>query len=421
MKFDHFSLCKYLPAPQRDLFNKLKIQKDSQSRGKSGNNTSKYYYDSAIEMGMRETFDGAVILENNNNRSDVPTAKRSLSRSDDECTTNSKSLSFMRQRTVSNLSIASIFTSGQDQNNATNFKTTSDSARPVSYSAINQTLPPISGQTNGTLANGTPIFTDRRLLATPSDEHFLNPVHCFVRKNVEVFIANAKDVAAPAPGRKKPIILGQVGIRCIHCKNLPPKYRVKRAICYPPTIASLYHAVSNMKFDHYGACKGLTPQERQSFSDLKAASSRKQVLGRSTNENRNYAAASLARYYQQSARSELGLYDTENGIRVVNNSFLLQDDATTRSTRTNTTWGISLSSNNSTPPSFATMDNSPRSLSLVGTTTTTGGLVSSQVESDIAFATTRTPMSSPNGSNHPIMDGMSALMLAASDSRFGRR
>lgn len=410
MKFDHFSLCKYLPALQRDLFNRLRIQKESKSKGKGGNNTSKYYYDTAVEMGMRETFDGMVILD----KKGTSSATRRLPLQHEFINKN-EAFSFLtrRQRIVSNLSIASSDPS-QHQPNASYFKNVTNNT--VSYSPVKEKLDvpgttTSSDDTNSSpcnhLASMIPIFADRRLLATPSDAHYLNPIHCFVRKNVEVFIANEKDVAAPAPGRKKPIMLGQVGIRCIHCQNLPPKHRVKRAICYPPTIASLYHAVSNMKFDHYGACKGLTPQERQSFSDLKAASCRK--VGGGGGANRN-ASANLARYYQQSARSELGLYDTENGIRVMHNSFLVQDYENTGTTRTKPILGTS-SLCSSSPPSFAIK--LPTRLSSISV----GTGVAAAPDNSIA----RAPLSSPNSRTNPVMDGMSVLMLAASNSRFGRQ
>ena len=93
-------------------------------------------------------------------------------------------------------------------------------------------------------------------LSEEGDRDHLNPLHCFVRQHVEIFTADEKDVAAPAPGRKTPVILGQVGIRCKHCTKLPIKERVKRAICYPPSVEGIYHSVSNMKFDHFGKCRG---------------------------------------------------------------------------------------------------------------------------------------------------------------------
>ena len=41
----------------------------------------------------------------------------------------------------------------------------------------------------------------------------------------EAFGATEEDIAAPMHGRNKPIALGQVGIRCMHCKR---KYNFRR-------------------------------------------------------------------------------------------------------------------------------------------------------------------------------------------------
>lgn len=83
------------------------------------------------------------------------------------------------------------------------------------------------------------------LLALPEDYQFLNALHCIVRNNIEVFCATKEDVNAPCPGRKKPVVEGQVGLRCIHChkaKLESKKYRVKRAVCYPSSITRIYNS-----------------------------------------------------------------------------------------------------------------------------------------------------------------------------------
>lgn len=382
MKFDHFSLCKYLPALQRDIFNSLRNKKESQARGKGGNNTSKYYYDTAIQIGMRETLGGIVLLD------------KFMMSMDTDC---NKAFGRLMQRTVSNVSL----TASATQNNLCAPTSPAHTASPMVQS-VPRRQEVLTTHLASRQDSAIPIFSDRRLLATPNDDQFLNPVHCFVRKNVEVFIANASDVEAPAPGRKKPIVMGQVGIRCIHCKDLPPKYRVKRAICYPPTIASLYHAVSNMKFDHYGACRGLSPQERQSFSDLKAASSNRKAAAASGGlASRN--SASLARYYQQSARRDLGLFDTDDGIRVINNTFL----------QNRTSYRSSLPSCTDAPVALSvSMGASPQIRSSV-----------SVISDESAFVQTSSPLakssSGPRDSHQ--MDGMSALMMAATDSRFSQQ
>jgi hypothetical protein len=150
-----------------------------------------------------------------------------------------------------------------------------------------------------------------RLLAVPEDSIALNPLHCFVRQNVEVFIATKDDVAAPSPGRRTRVKIGQVGIRCIHCARLPMKDRVKRAVCYPPSVSGIYHSVSNMKFDHFGNCKGLSPEARLEFASLKNSSNRRNSP--SGNGSRG-VVSSTAQYYEESA-ARLGLIDNESGIQ----------------------------------------------------------------------------------------------------------
>jgi hypothetical protein len=154
------------------------------------------------------------------------------------------------------------------------------------------------------------------LLASEVDNHYLAPIHCFVRRHVEVFAATEQDIAAPAPGRKKPIALGQVGLRCVHCAKLPVKERAKRAICYPPSVNGVYHAVSNMKFDHFKLCRGMDKEARDEFQGLVASppsGAKRSCDGESTPRPR--VSNSTAQYYHDSAL-RMGLRDTPQGIRL---------------------------------------------------------------------------------------------------------
>ena len=168
----------------------------------------------------------------------------------------------------------------------------------------------------------------RFLLALPKDPHVLNPLHCFVRRNVEVFTATETDIAAPSPGRKNRVMLGQVGIRCIHCSHLRPRERVKRAVCFPPTVGGIYHSVSNMKFDHFSACREMTSRARDEFAVLRASCGRRGLPSSSSllhcsslcsgyisPVHKVSLANSTAQYYYDSSTS-LGLVDTEDGIRL---------------------------------------------------------------------------------------------------------
>ena len=165
-------------------------------------------------------------------------------------------------------------------------------------------------------------------LSAPEDSDVLNPVHCFVRKHVELFTADVHDITAPSPGRKTRVQFRQVGIRCKHCVKFPSKERVKRAVCYPPSIDGIYHSVSNMKLDHFGLCPGLPASAREEFTDIKKSCGRR---GRGTNNNgggksttRTAASPSTttgtmntAQYYHDSAIVK-GLVDTDKGIRFGN-------------------------------------------------------------------------------------------------------
>ena len=92
------------------------------------------------------------------------------------------------------------------------------------------------------------------LLSMPDDHQCLSETLCIVRNNVEVFTADGDDVRAPAPGRKRPIQVGQVGLRCVYCRSVPGRDRVKRATCFPSSVKRIYRAMIDMKLDHFANC-----------------------------------------------------------------------------------------------------------------------------------------------------------------------
>ena len=56
-------------------------------------------------------------------------------------------------------------------------------------------------------------------LGLADDKYWLSELQVYLRANfAEAFGATEDDIAAPMHGRNKPIALGQVGIRCMHCK-----------------------------------------------------------------------------------------------------------------------------------------------------------------------------------------------------------
>jgi hypothetical protein len=88
----------------------------------------------------------------------------------------------------------------------------------------------------------------------PHDEGTLSEYQCFARQQIEFFEADAVDVESNAKGRNKPIVLGQVGIRCRHCAALPPKYRSRGAMYYPTKLNLIYQAAQNMTSIHLRNC-----------------------------------------------------------------------------------------------------------------------------------------------------------------------
>jgi hypothetical protein len=71
MKFDHFALCKGLPAEERETFVHLRANgsrkisnKDTPAANRGlANSTAQYYHDSATRMGLMDTEDGIRFQE----------------------------------------------------------------------------------------------------------------------------------------------------------------------------------------------------------------------------------------------------------------------------------------------------------------------------------------------------------------------
>ena len=85
--------------------------------------------------------------------------------------------------------------------------------------------------------------TSAQLLYRPSDENFLGPLRCLTRQQIEFFEATAEDVSKRNSSVKNAttlrIIVGQVGMRCIHCAQAPLKHRTEGSVCYPNKIVGI--------------------------------------------------------------------------------------------------------------------------------------------------------------------------------------
>lgn len=159
----------------------------------------------------------------------------------------------------------------------------------------------IEGGPNG--ATGMRTTDGVLLLSLPEDRISLSETLCIVRENVEVFIANEADVKAPAPGRKRPVVEGQVGLRCIHCRAaMHQSEKVKRAVCFPSSIKRIYRTVIDMKLDHFKACRFVPIELKLKLEELRATNAR--------------STGTTMQYFVQAAK-RMGMVDGGHGIRFV--------------------------------------------------------------------------------------------------------
>jgi hypothetical protein len=139
-------------------------------------------------------------------------------------------------------------------------------------------------------------------LAHPSDELLLSSHQVLLRQQIEAFEATEEDAKTTFRGRNRRIRVGQVGIRCRHCKNTPPFQRQPGSMYFPCSTAGIYQASQNMSSTHLqcGLCHAMPEQLRQQFAELIPTKMTGSMAGRP--------------YWTNCAR-EMGLVDTEEGIQ----------------------------------------------------------------------------------------------------------
>jgi len=151
--------------------------------------------------------------------------------------------------------------------------------------------------------NGTRFYSGSVTLAISEDEESLSPLHCFMRKYcVEAFSASAEDVSTPRYGKShgRNIVVGQVGIQCVHCKHRPYARRQERSVCFPSSIKNIYHSIETWQRRHSTVCQDIPAWAKRTMLDL---------MGQSRS-----GAGGRRQYWETSAR-RLGMEDTSMGIR----------------------------------------------------------------------------------------------------------
>ena len=139
-------------------------------------------------------------------------------------------------------------------------------------------------------------------LLIESDTTFLDPLHNFLRTEcIEIFVATQSHIDAPGRG-SKPSCVGQLGLRCIHCKDMARKELARQAICYPSRRDTIFEAFRNYQRIHLKVCPLIPQVIMDEYNKLSKNASRvsKQVL----------------KVYYAEAASELGIVDcsTHKGL-----------------------------------------------------------------------------------------------------------
>ena len=138
------------------------------------------------------------------------------------------------------------------------------------------------------------------MLYMSCDDDSLSEYQCLVRKQIELFEARREEVESNAKGRNKPIVLGQVGIRCRHCSMLNPRHRSRGAMYYPAKLNGLYQAAQSMASGHLCFhCQHIPDEIRQELLVLR---------------ERKSSAGGGKKYWGDGVRV-LGVFEDEDGLR----------------------------------------------------------------------------------------------------------
>lgn len=137
-------------------------------------------------------------------------------------------------------------------------------------------------------------------LSVPTDIIHLSEYQIVLRQQLEFFTAKDSDAESNIQGRKKRVRVGQVGIRCRHCSNVPMRQRGRGAVYYTTKLSGVYQAAQNMAVSHLSiSCSMIPPLIRQNLLDL---------------HNRRDTAGGGKQYWADCCEA-IGLYDDDDGIR----------------------------------------------------------------------------------------------------------
>ena len=133
------------------------------------------------------------------------------------------------------------------------------------------------------------------------DDNVLSDYQCLVRKHIEFFEARVQDDVSSKQGRNKPVVLGQVGIRCRHCANVPVQQRARGSVYFPTKLEGIYQAAQNMATTHLCQDCQYVPQDVRNHLLLLMKS--------------KTSSAGGGKAHWGSAAKALGVYEDDCGLR----------------------------------------------------------------------------------------------------------
>jgi hypothetical protein len=86
-----------------------------------------------------------------------------------------------------------------------------------------------------------------KVLAMDCDRDSLSDYQCLIRQHMELFEATAEDSVRNVQGRNKPVVVGQVGIRCRHCAMAN---NTQASLYFPTKLDRIYQAAQNLSAFH---------------------------------------------------------------------------------------------------------------------------------------------------------------------------
>ncbi|CAB9506777.1 expressed unknown protein [Seminavis robusta] len=156
----------------------------------------------------------------------------------------------------------------------------------------------IGQQQEQELGPPAPSDSESILLYTSNDDTKISPYQCLARQQLEFFVVGQDDLEAGAQGRNRPIVLGQVGIRCRWCAKIPHRQKQRASTYFPAKLAGVYQTAQNITNSHLcQLCHCIPVSIRR---DLQLLQSKKSGTGGGR------------RYWTESAEA-CGVYEIETG------------------------------------------------------------------------------------------------------------